>query len=343
MRAIKYWLGSLPLFILYAQSVFAADEVVLTSGDHLMGEVTEVSKEYIVIDTVFAKQLKINHELISELKTDSEVKIVFNDGRIVEAMLLKSENDPLTYEQNSEQLTLDIAEIAQDPKESIALLGSHQGKVKYSGNLDIGLSRTSGNEDDEDYHGGMMLQARTDNNRYTLEATKTIEKNDGDKTQDETYGSLQWDHFINQKWYGFTSVSFEKDLEELLNLRSTYSLGSGYEFFDQDDLKMKAEIGLAYVDEDFEDDADNHYMGWRWAFDYEQAWVKWLGVFHSHEGFFSFENSEDINVRSSTGLKFPLNDHINAKLEANIDWNRSPAEGTTGTDKEYIFTLGYEF
>ena len=69
----------------------------------------------------------------------------------------------------------------------------------------------------------------------------------------------------------------------------------------------------------------------------------WLGTFHNHEGFFSLENSEDINVRSSTGFKFLLNDYINAKLQANVDWNRSPAEGTTGTDKEYIFTLGYEF
>ena len=63
-----------------------------------------------------------------------------------------------------------------------------------------------------------MVQARTLKNRYTLEASKTIEKNDGDKTQDETFGSLQLDHFISEKWYALASASFEEDLEELLNL-----------------------------------------------------------------------------------------------------------------------------
>ena len=97
---------------------------------------------------------------------------------------------------------------------------------------------------------------------------------------------------------------------------------------------MSSEIGFAYVDEDF---------GGRWAFDYEQKIISWLGAFHDHEGFFSAENRDDINIRSSTGLKIPLNDYINAKLQANIDWNNSPAEGAASTDKEYIFTLGYEF
>tara|TARA_R110002096_G_scaffold41901_8_gene113005 strand:+ start:1190 stop:1510 length:321 start_codon:yes stop_codon:yes gene_type:complete len=106
---------------------------------------------------------------------------------------------------------------------------------------------------------------------------------------------------------------------------------------------MSSEIGFAYVDEDFEEDENNQYVGGRWAFDYEQKIISWLGAFHDHEGFFSAENRDDINIRSSTGLKIPLNDYINAKLQANIDWNNSPAEGAASTDKEYIFTLGYEF
>ncbi len=209
--------------------------------------------------------------------------------------------------------------------------------------MDIGLSRSSGNEDDEDYQEKLLAQARTLRNRYTLEVAKAIEKNDGDKTQDETFGSFQIDHFIGQKWYGFGSVSFEEDFEELLNLRSTYSLGSGHQFFDNDDLSMNGEIGFAYVDEGFEGDADNHYTGGRWAFDYDQKLYSWISAFHKHEGFFSLENSDDINIRSNTGFKFPFNDHINAKLQANIDWNKSPAQRTATTDKEYLFTLGYEF
>jgi len=336
MNAINKWLGSLLILIFSIHIVYAADEIHLTSDDHLVGQVTEINSQYIVINTAFAKQLKIKHELISEIISQLPIAIVFKDGTVADGILTKSEGSQLSYELNDNLVPLDINELSESPQELLAAQNAPKPKVKYSGKLDIGLSRSSGNEDDEDYHGALMARARTLKNRYTLRVSKTIEKNDGDKTQDETFGSLQLDRFITEKWYAFTSASFEEDLEELLDLRSTYSLGSGYQFFDQDDLILQAEIGFAYVDEDFDEDEDNQYAGGRWALDYEHAWYKWLGVFHNHEGFFSLENSEDINIRSSSGFKFPLNEYINAKLQANIDWNRSPATGTTGTDKEYI-------
>jgi len=325
------------------QLAIADDDVYLTSGDHLKGEVIEINREYIVIDTVFAKQLNIKHKLIAKLMTEAEINVVFNDGKILKSKLIKISDDAIYYQVENKNLPLDIEQIAVNPSQVIAENTPEQDNVKYSGNFDVGLSKTSGNEDEQDYYGALVAQARTLKNRYTLEASKTVEKNEGDKTQDETFGSLQYDRFFNEKWYAFTSASFEEDLEELLNLRSTYSLGSGYQFFDDDSLKLKAELGFAYVDEDFEEDDDVHYSGGRWAIDYEHALLSWLGLYHSHEGFFSLENSDDITVRSSSGFKFPLNNYINAKLEANVDWNRSPAEGATGTDKEYIFTLGYEF
>lgn len=329
------------LSVIITQTILA-DEVTLISGDQLYGTVIEINNEYIVIDTVFAKALKIEHTLVKTLATDEPINVVFENGVTQLGKLTKQEDSPFTLNSDDGNVLIEVNQLASKQVETNNL-EEEARKIKYSGNIDIGLSRSSGNEDDEDYQGNLFAQARTLENRYTLELAKTIEKNDGDKTQDETFGSLQMDHFITEKWYGFGSVSFEEDFEEQLNLRSTYSLGSGYQFFDRDDLQLKGEMGLAYVDEDFEDDEDNHYAGGRWAVDYEQTLFSWLGTFHSHEGFFSLENSEDINVRSSTGFKFPLNDYINAKLQANVDWNRSPAEGTTGTDKEYIFTLGYEF
>ncbi len=343
MRAIKYGLAWLWLCVVFAPISYAADEVHLMSGDHLLGSITHISNEYIVIDTAFAKQLKIKHELIAEITTEHEINIVFNDGQQLSAKLVKEDGSTLYYQLDDQSFPLNVTDLTPLDSPSKKPKHNEKKKIKYSASVDVGLSKTSGNEDEEDYHVALMTQARTLKNRYTLEAAKTIEKNDGNKTQDETFASLQYDRFFNDKWYAFTSASFEEDLEELLDLRSTYSLGSGYQFFDQDDITLKAEIGVAYVDEDFEQDQDNHYAGGRWAIDYEHEWLKWLGFYHNHEGFFSLENSDDITIRSSSGLKFPLNEYINAKLEANVDWSRSPAEGATGTDKEYIFTLGYEF
>ena len=331
------------LFFVCVHWCYAADEIHLTSGDYLVGDVKEINHEYVVIDTSFAKDLLIKHELISRLKTEQAIAIVFKDSKVVYSPIEKVENSKLNYQISNNEKIFSVNELANNPKEILAATSSKNSKLKYKGNFDVGLSRSSGNEDDEDYHAALMAQARTQKNRYTIELAKTIEKNDGDKTQDETFGSFQYDRFINEKWYAFSSVSFEEDFEEQLDLRSTFALGSGYQFYDLKNLKLNIEAGLAYVDEDFDDDEDNQYTGGRWAIHYDHAWLTWLALFHSQEGFFSMENSDDITIRSSSGFKFPLNEYINAKLQANIDWNRSPADGATGTDKEYIFTLGYEF
>lgn len=278
--------------------------------------------------------------MIETLVTKKSVNVFFNDGHTRKGQLIKDESENFRLLGAEGDHVFNVAELAdkeaQTSKQNVK-------PIKYSGSLDIGLSRSSGNEEDEDYHGKLQAKARTLHNRYTLELEKNIQKNEGDKTQDEKFLSMQLDHFINQKWCEFASVSFEEDYEELLDLRSTYSIGSGYQFLERDDLQMNGEIGLAYVDEDFQEDEDNQYAGGRWAFNYEQRLFSWVAAFHDHEEFFSVENTEDINIRSSSGFKFPLNDHINAKLQANIDWNKTPADGADSTDKEYIFTLGYEF
>lgn len=323
-------------------SSISADEVRLESGDHLIGKVEEVNKEFIVMTTSFSERLKLKHELIAEIRTLQPINIVFENGEVIMSTLSKTKNSQISYQKGDRLIPIDVIGLAESPNMVLAKNAKRQQRIKYSGKLDIGLSRSSGNEDDEDYHGALKSKARTINNRYTLEASKTIEKNNGDKTQDETFFSLQWDHFVNKKWYAFTSASFEEDLEEMLELRSTYSVGSGYQFFEHEDLSLNTELGLAYVDEEFDED-DMQYAGGRWAIDYEHMWFEWLGAFHNQEGFFSLEDSDNINIRSSSGFRFPVSDHISASLKANIDWNRAPAEGATGTDKEYIFTLGYEY
>jgi putative salt-induced outer membrane protein len=342
MNVVKVISTSFLALSIFSQ-ILIADEVTLLSGDHLIGTVQEINKQHIVIDTAFANGLKIKHSMIVDLSTDKPITIVFDDGQSEQGKLSKTEDSVLMLTSQDDEIPLDINQLAEVPSESLAKLQKKEQKIVYSGGLDLGLSRDRGNDDEDDYAGKLEFEARTLNYRYTLEAIKVYEKDNGEKTQEETYGSFQVDRFFNEKVYGYGSVSFEENFEEFLNLKSTYSLGVGRQLYDRDDLKMKSEFGLAYVDEDLKDDADKHYPGARWAFNYQQDIFEWLGVFHKQEGFISLQDKNEINISSSSGFKFPLSHHINVKLTANLDWDKSPAEEAVSTDKEYLFTLGYEF
>lgn len=329
--------------ILLVSSLFnylCADEIILTSGDHLYGEVKEINSQYIVIDTAFAKALKLEQSAIESLAIDQAVELVFNDGNIQSGYIQKDKDSPLALTSEQDVIVFDASDLANEKTVAQAKRGTD---IIYKGAVDLGLRRATGNNDEEDYRGALRLSARTRQHRYTLQATKRIENNDGDRTQDEFFTALQADRFITDKWYAFASTSFEEDFEQALDLRTTYSLGSGYQIYDREDLTMKAELGVAYIDEKFEDSEDDSYVGSRWAYDYTQQLFSWVSAFHNHEILFSVENTDDINMRSQSGFELPLNQYINAKLQANIDWNRTPADGAATTDKEYLFTLGYKF
>lgn len=332
------------IFIVILCSIFintlSADEVTLTSGDHLYGQVLEVNSQHIVMDTAFAKALKIEQSAIETLNIEKPVQLVFSDGSIQSGHVEKLKDSQLALTSKQDVIVFDASDLANHKQVEQVRRAKD---IVYKGAFDVGLRRSTGNNEEEDYQGALRLSARTANHRFTLQAAKRIEDNDGERTQDETFIALQADRFISEKWFAFASTSFEEDFEESLDLRATYSLGSGYQFYDRQDLTIRAELGLAYIDEKFENDEDESYIGSRWAYDYTQELFSWVNTFHNHEILFSVENTEDINLRSQSGLEFPLNKYINAKLQANIDWNRTPAEGAATTDKEYLFTLGYKF
>lgn len=328
------------IFFALTFNLVFADEVTLTSGDHLYGQVIEVNSQHIVMDTAFAKTLKIEQSVIVALTVDQPVQLFFNDGTTQSGRVEKVEDSQLALTSKQEVIVFDASDLA-DEKEVARLKRAKE--TVYKGAIDLGLRRATGNNDEEDYRGALRLSARTAQHRFTLQSTKRIENNDGDRTQDEFFTALQADRFISEKWFAFVSTSFEEDFEQSLDLRTTYSLGSGYQIYDREDLTMRAELGLAYIDEKFEDSEDESYVGSRWAYDYTQQLFSWVNTFHNHEILFSIENTEDINLRSQSGFEFPLNKYINAKLQANIDWNRTPAEGAATTDKEYLFLLGYKF
>lgn len=328
-----------------AASLDDVDEVILKSGDRLLGTVKSVDHDTLVVNTEFAEELSIDRSQVESFNIIDPVTVIFEGDEYLTGKIQTTGNENLQVDSTrtgaSEEF--ELAEIKSVVRGDPIEIAREEQKVKLSGSLDIGLSTSSGNSNDDSYLAAGELRARTPLNRYTVRLDKQFERSNGDKTTDETFGSIQYDHFLNEKWYLFNSASFEEDEIERLNLRTALSGGLGHQFFERDDLMLSAELGPSYVNEDFDDERDNDYIAARWAIDYEHGILSWFGIFHHQEGLYGLESSEDVVIRTRSGLKFPLGNGFNAKMQANIEWDKSPAMGTASTDKEYIFTLGYGF
>jgi putative salt-induced outer membrane protein YdiY len=217
--------------------------------------------------------------------------------------------------------------------------------VAFTGRINAGVDVKKGNTDTKAFYIDGELEARTEKNRYTAGGEVNHEKESGKKTADNWLLYMGYDHFLTQKWFFYANANFEQDAFKDINLRTTVGAGPGYQFFESEQLNLSVRGGIAYVNVDYSvDDQDNDYTAGRWALKYDQYFFdKVFQLFHLHEGIVSLEDTEDILVRTRTGVRIPLKKGFNTTAQFNWDWDNSPAPNKDRVDKRYLITLGYSW
>lgn len=217
-------------------------------------------------------------------------------------------------------------------------------EVDLSGNIDVGLERMSGNTNRESYHANGTIRARTPENRYTFGFRYNQEETDNTLTEENALTFAKYDHFLGEKWFLFASTTLEQDTFQSLDLRSSFSSGLGYQFFETDDQFLLLETGISYKNETFTNAAPSEEsFGTRYSIDYEQVLLQNVRFFHFQEGFSESGEEGDFTLRSRSGFRFPIAEGLQSTLQMNLDWDEEPAAGSVNTDRHYIFSLGYSF
>ncbi len=343
MTATRHSLAALALVWTFPA---AADELHLRGGDVLTGTLQRVEGEKAFFETSYAGEIEVAREAVIGIVTDAPVTVVLGEGRYLSGRLRDAPGPGFALEpvriETTRTFTLD--EVQSIYREDLRTVQRRELRVKLSGRLNVGLNVTQGNNETERIHFDGRVRARTPQNRYTVSGEHTREKTDGEKIQDETTALIKYDHFFNEKWFWFNSVTFNRDRFRDLNLRTAVASGFGYQFFEEERHFLSVEAGASYINEDFDVGDDQGSAGMRWAIDLEQGLLfDWLTFFHFHEGLQSLDETEDLVVRSRTGFNFDLTESFIATTQANIDWDNTPPPGRVDLDEEYLLTIGYRF
>ena len=117
-----------------------------------------------------------------------------------------------------------------------------------------------------------------------------------------------------------------------------------WDFFETPLTNLSLELGLSYVDEDYDEADDDNYSAGRWALKYDRFFFdKFLQFFHFQEGYVSLEDISDLLFRSRSGFRIPVYKSFNVTAQYNFVWNSEPAPGREEVDTRYIFSLGYQY
>lgn len=324
--------------VVFSISPSLADEIYLKNGDRISGEVLNMKDGTLTVKTTYAGEIGIKWSEVVNMKTGQEISVLLNDDSLIKG-------SPRNFEQG--KMGLSTGKITETVSFSMADVKSinppKEPVVKIKARVNLGITSTKGNTDRYSSHLEGEFSARTAKNRYTAGVEVNSTKDNGVKTESNSLGSIQYDHFVSKKWFAYSNVMFEKDKFKDLNLRSLIGIGSGYQFFETPVTNLSLEAGINYVNEDYIAGDDESFSSGRWAVNYDRYFhKKAFQVFHSHEGFVSLKNTNDIFILSRTGIRVPLFEHFNATLQYNLDWENTPAPGREKTDRMLMFTLGYQ-
>ncbi len=326
--------------LLFLAEIATADTLSLSNGDIIRGEIIAVNEGKLVVETEYGGEIPVKIDFINTLETSNPVTIKLNDDSYFTGILTASQSGHiyLKPEDSSETLWINLSQISEfNPPLT-------EKKTKFSGYVNVGGIKTSGNSEKQTFHTDAEIIARGEKRRASIGVQYNQGADDGKESENNTRVNLQYDHFISKKWYTYVNTDFTRDRFQDLELRSTVSSGMGIQFLETDIVNVSLEGGPTYVKETFFEGTARDFVSSRWAFKFS-LWLfeKKYELFHDHEGLFSSEDTSDFLVRSHTGLRFPLLKRFDLSTQVDNDYDNKPSEGNQKNDTRFIIGLGYNF
>ena len=317
-----------------------ADEAIMRNGDRLTGTVIRMASGRLVLRSPYSGEITLTLQDIATLRTDEPVQILLDDETLLNGVILTADAGHVHVRAPGigEIEAIELARITHinPPPEVIGR------NVTVSGAVNLGFMGTQGNSDTMQLHADFESVFKGKTTRYTLGAEINHESESGRNTVANWQAYTKYDIFLTTKWYLFANLGFERDRFKDINLRTNLGPGTGYYVWKSDWRNLALEGGLNYVNEDLIAAPDRYYGAGRWSVDLDYfVYRRVAQFFHRHVGLVGPESGGNVIIRSKTGFRLPLTDHLTATVQVEVDWDSDPPPGAQSTDTRYVVKAGY--
>ena len=329
-----FWPAWFLLALLWMTAPAHADEVLLTNGDRLTGQVVKMEDGVLSLKTTYGGEIKIAWGEVQSIKTDKPItlKVPGKSNGIVSDFLIGG-YDFLEVNALSPNNPVPLADVK----------GINIGFAQYRGNFTLGGNNTSGNTNTKAVNGAVRLTVRADRHRLFLEATYNYGEADDRLTARNSMAQAKYDYFISKKVFLDAFGLWEKDTFQNLQLRYTLGSGIGYQFFDTDRTSLSISMGPSYVNEHYTTIPQSQAASAKWGIRFEhKLLVDRLSIFHKQDGFYDLQHGNGLRINADTGLRVFVYKDFYFNLEYDIRLNTQPAPGRQKLDEAFIFGIGYE-
>ena len=312
------------------------DRIVLKNGSTILGTITATRDGIVSVDTDFAGSLEVAQDQILALETAEPAVLQLADGKVLDAQPIVVRDQEIVDSSSGQSFALaDLAVVNPEPYE----LGIG---YKWSGLVNFAMVMERGNSDTDELDYKLETQWLSDDDRFTVRLNGEIDEANDTEIADNWSIIGKYDYFLDGPWYVGGNVAAESDDFADLDLRYYVGPYVGRNFFDTDLLFLEAELGLAYVNEDFIVAEDQEYPGANWEVHFSS---NYLGgdsrLYVDHIGIWNLDETSDLILNTTFGLAFPLLFNLEAAAEVLIEYDSGAVENVEDLDETYSFRIGY--
>jgi hypothetical protein len=315
------------------------DEIIIKDGSVVYGTVTSARDGVIKIDTEFAGVLSIKSDAIKSMQTQGSLTLQVADGTIIKDRPIQIEAELFTFVgSQGDKIVYNIEEILLVNPEPWELGDGYE----WSGLSSFAMELKSGNSESQELDYKVHTTWRSLEDRFTLKLDGEIDEAKRITIVDNMIVVGKYDRFLADDNYWGVNLSLETDEFADLDLRSYVGPYYGRQLFDKPIIKLSAEAGLSYVNEKFMTVEDQDYPGANWNV---KASSNYLGgrsrLYLDHTGIWNLDTTEDLILKTTLGLSFPLLDDLEASAEILLEYDSGAVEGIDEMDQTYKFRIGY--
>lgn len=325
-----------------------ADTVVLINGDRFSGRLLEREGGKMVFKTEYAGKLRIRWEYVTNLVVDKPAILIFDTGETIPVYSAEIGDGEIIYRSadDHEIYTMDAYGIVgANPRDWV---NNEEGI--WGGRANISLKSDRGNGDAEFVDLDFDIQYRRIGDRLRFYGEwehdiKIKNENFEQVSKDEWLVSSTYDYFLGKKNYISTLAIAESDALSDLDLRISIGPMYGYQFYESKPLNLLTEIGLLWIDDNYDNPADDDsFLEPAWHINFDTYFYdNHLQFYHEQYGSVSVNSRDRIIIRSWTGFRIPTRSALGFSIEYKVEYDSDPVGENDSTESTFRLKLGYDW
>ncbi len=318
-----------------------ADVMVMKNGSRIVGTLVSGGDGKIKFKTPWGGTLEVKSENVVSVETESMNTVMMADGEIYRDKKLLATEQNLTIRREGDEARTyamrDIKLVNPDPW----LLGDG---YLFTGRVNAGLEAERGNSDTDEIDLTYRLIWRSLEDRYSFRGIAEFDEANGNKVTENWELRNKYDRFMGDDpdnyWGGKLRLEYDKFAD--LDLRTLVGPHIGRELFDTPLLELRGEVGIVYVDEQFDVAEDNDYYGSLIEFEGESEILGYgTTIYFFHDTTLNFDEFDEPLSNTTVGLRLPLILGFETAFEARWEYNGGAPDDVDTTDETYTLSIGY--